>query len=219
MPITVVLVTFVVDFTDNKITENIYWIVVQSGVSPISSEGSVRNVWLKRVDELCRGEFKEFEYGLELTEEPTFPDPLTGFYMDQFRTLGKGYAICGEFNGTFEDAILEIRAPREMLEKKHHAEKALIDAHSVTGCGETALTADEYEALGNAYYKLDQFENAAQCFQNVYVVDKEKLAKTDVYNTLGLMFELGQGVEKNMDIALFWYGLAGLPRVPVKYKQ
>jgi TPR repeat protein len=48
------------------------------------------------------------------------------------------------------------------------------------------------------------------CFLSIYEKDKNRLAKVEVYTQIGLMYEIGLGVQQNMKKAMQWYNLAGL---------
>jgi tetratricopeptide (TPR) repeat protein len=195
-------------YTDNKIQDGIYRINAESGVSPIGQESSVTRVWNKRASELCQGEYKQSDFKVNVIDQ--------GFtYMNQgnigyYVTRASGYAVCSNFNGTFSEALDQIKAPIQLLTKELKLKREQLLSKMEGGCDAQKMDLQTLENIGNEFYKTKLYKEAMVCYLGVYEKDKNVLSKSEVYNRIGLIYELGLGVEENMEEAKRWYRLAGL---------
>lgn len=131
---------------------------------------------------------------------------LIGYYV----TRASGYAVCSSFNGTYGEALDVIKAPIKLAEQQLQIQKEQLLGLMEGGCDATTMDLDTLENVGNEFFNKKLYTEAMTCYLGVYVKDLNKLAKAEVYNRIGLMYELGLGVQESMEKAMQWYKLAGL---------
>lgn len=195
-------------YTDNEIQDGIFRINAESGVSPVGQESSVTKVWHRRAKDLCQGGYKQSDLEVDVIDQGfTYMNQgLIGYYV----TRASGYAVCSSFNGTFDDALDVIKAPKKALSQQLKIERELLLSEMEGGCDVQNMSIDDLENMGNEFFKLNLYKEAITCYLGVYEKDKNILAKVEIYNRLGLIYELGLGVQANMEKAKQWYSLSGL---------
>lgn len=186
--------------------EGLYYVEVQSGVSPLSNLGSVEKNWQRRATDLCVGEFEVFNYVAFDAKQPFSYNSSGGLVYDYYISKAYGYAICPTYSGSIAD-VNEAVNGQEMDES---VSIALKDPLLSQNCDESILPLQKLEEAGVVLFKEKSYLQARDIFLCVYHKDKQELTQEETYKTLATIYELGLGVEKDMQQAMFWYQKSGL---------
>jgi len=195
-------------YSDEKIEDGVFRISSESGVSPVEQKLGVTRVWKRRAKELCLDEYKEIKFEVNIIDQGfNYMDlDIIGYYV----TRASGYAICSSFNGTHDEALDVINAPMKLAEKQRQVQKEKLLSLMEAGCDSTSMDLDTLENIGDGFFEHELYSEAMTCYLGVYEKDKSELTKVEVYYHIGLIYELGLGVQESMEKAMQWYKLAGL---------
>ena len=75
---------------------------------------------------------------------------------------------------------------------------------------EDGVTADIYYRRGKLLMDLNEYKAAMSCFMQVQVLEHDTSVYRDSCSEIGMMYELGWGVEKDLLVSKIWYKKAGL---------
>ncbi len=190
-------------YTNKKLDEGLFKITVESGTAPIVYKIKVFNMWNRRAKELCDESYQAIYFNVKAIS-PTFTN--NGYVI----TRATGYAKCNSFNGDLAKAKQIIQLPESVVASKLIIQNEQLTSSTDGGCNFNTMPLEKLEQKGDAFYQVRNYKDAMVCFLSVYKLDKKSLNKKHVYQRIGLMYELGYGVEKNIAKARRWYKLAGL---------
>lgn len=193
-------------FTDQKIMEGLFYIEVQSGTSAISNLNTVEKNWKKRATELCTGEYHEFQYSAVDSQQPYSYNSSSGLGINYYISKAYGYAVCPTYDGNMSEISNLVSG--YSTEKEQAFEVSTQFQHQ--SCVTPIENIEELENAGVVLFKEKSYSKAQEIFLCIYQQDKDQLTQRKSYETLGTMHELGLGVEKDMQQAMFWYQKAGL---------
>lgn len=75
---------------------------------------------------------------------------------------------------------------------------------------EAAVAAEIYLRRGNGFLNINRYADARVCFDRTIEVGNGSAFVKEAYYQIGLTYELGYGVERDLDAAKNWYRKAGL---------
>jgi tetratricopeptide (TPR) repeat protein len=196
-------------FSDKKIDNGIYEIDVASAVNVVVSKSSVERVWDKRAKELCLGDFQKYKFKIDENINNKVTDITTQVTFKYYRLHAEGYAICNNGRLAYDEAISVIETPARLKAEKEARLNAFSSEDIERGCSSDLKDIDQLESVGEVLFKRQLYQDAMRCFLNIYNIEKESPKKVDIYKKLGVMYEMGLGVEVDTEQASYWYKLAG----------
>lgn len=195
-------------FSDRKIGNGIYEIDVASAVNVVVSKSSVERVWDKRAKELCLGDFQKYKFMIDANINNKVTDIATQVTFTYYRLYATGYAVCNNSGLSQNEAIFLIETPSRLKAEKEARLNAVSSEDIERGCS-NLKDVDQLESVGEVLFKRQLYQEAMSCFLNIYNIEKESPKKVDIYKRLGVMYEMGLGVDVDMDKATYWYKMAG----------
>lgn len=102
-------------FKDQKISNGIYKIEVQSGISMFANTNGSKNVWHRRASELCPTGYKIYDSNAGFFHEGTAPDLVFFSPMEygQYKGFAGGYAICKDVTIPMDEIVSIINAQEQ----------------------------------------------------------------------------------------------------------
>jgi len=204
-------------FLDQEIKPGLYKLSAKANESLWPSFEAARETWKRRADQLCgKDSYQEIittqNEGLrrhDIVYEPTILNPV----IPTFNTLISGYVLCSSSVMSRDDAIkfLEELPANEAKELSLRRKSELNDLGG-SDCSEKEVgkSADIYFRRGKILMDQNEYKAAMSCFMIAQSMESDTSAYRDSCSEIGMMYELGWGVEKDIPVSKTWYKKAGL---------
>lgn len=133
--------------------------------------------------------------------------------MPAYNATISGYVVCDSSGLTLQQAKDYI-AEQQAAAKRKIEESRIAELKALGGddCTSTmpGTSAETYFRRAKALMALQRYKDARACFLTVQELEKDSIYHNESCETLGLMYEIGLGVDKDMETAREWYRKAGL---------
>lgn len=100
-------------FTDQKVSNGIYKVETQSGVSVFANGAGAINVWHKRAAALCPGGYNVYDTSAGKSHEGEAFNVITHAELDTYKGFASGYAICNNVTIPMEEIVSIINAQEQ----------------------------------------------------------------------------------------------------------
>ncbi|MFI4939631.1 MAG: hypothetical protein ACHP7O_04705 [Burkholderiales bacterium] len=207
-------------FRDQEIKPGFYRLTATGNVTIWPSFGAAIGTWRGRADQLCgtnayqeivegqsegyRGNLQSYIYKYGTVDLP------------KYNTSIWGYILCNASGTTPEEAVNylnEIEAANiqaQIARTKEELEE--LEKLGGSGCNvsDASTTAENFLRRGKILSSIEDYQSAMKCFMQIQEMGKDTNIYRESCSAIGLMYELGQGVEKDLPEAKRWYKKAGL---------
>ena len=204
-------------FADEEIQPGLNEMTATGNFAPWPSFGAAAGTWKTRADQLCgKGAHLEIVMNRDAVyraEVSTYTGLGKVISLPKFNATMSGYVLCNSSSMTRSDAIkyLEelpvIRAKEFALNQK--VELDLLGGGNCASNNDDD-SAETYYRRGKILMELNDYKSAMLCF----LQSQERESNTNVYrescSSIGMMYELGWGIDKDIPTAKAWYKKAGL---------
>jgi hypothetical protein len=198
-------------FSDEEIRPGLYKLVAIGNVAPWPSFSAAKGTWQGRADKLCGpGAYQE----IVEDQQPglrgyalTFVQPGVVLSLPRYNTSIRGYVLCNSSGMTREDAIQYLSG----LEATAYAtELAELGGSNCSSADPQQPSAERLLRRGKLLMSKSEYGPAMQCLLAAQAVERDGEVHREACSSIALMYELGWGVEKDMQTAMSWYKKAGL---------
>lgn len=204
-------------FAEEQLRPGFYRMTALSNLSPWPNFAAAHASWKTRAGQLCgKDAYQTFDIDETSGERPSvslwIPNvgPLSGA---TYNARVSGYVICTSSGMTITDAKNYLKQERA-AEQEEAAEAQRSELVKLGGenCNHNgpALSAETYFRRGKALMALQKYSSASLCFLQSQKVDNDGYYHKESSYMLGMMYETGMGVEKNLEVAKFWFSKSGL---------
>jgi len=196
-------------FSTEEIAPGFFRLYARSNNARIATARAARRTWDYRAAQLCgQNAYRD----LSVTESL-----IRGPYVFSYRTYlyastREGYLICNSSGLSDEEAKrLLVEKTRAENEARVRRIEARLSEYDPVECKSEAQdkSPEHYFTMGKEYWQVTKYDVAMSCFQKVQSMVSEGLAFREACFHIGMMYELGQGVERNETIAKHWYRKSG----------
>lgn len=204
-------------FYEEELAGGLYRIVAKSNMSVWPNFAAARSTWGIRADQLCgKDSYASFDVDVIDGRARAFPlvvSPGVVIPAANYNATLSGYILCNSSSLTIQDARNFIR--EQPIRAKERATEVLLKDLDLLGGGNCAqgqsdLSVENYFHRGKVLYSLERYLEAKTCFLHAQERDVDSFYYKQACEMLGLMYEVGMGVEKNLSTAHGWYRKAGL---------
>jgi hypothetical protein len=203
-------------FTTEEIRPGLYRLYARGNKALFPDVGAAQRTWDARAIQLCGPKaYKEFGVveGRTTGNEATFfvqgLGPLT---FRQHDTSKEAYLLCdssGLSESQAQNALLE-KIKAEETQRNLRTSK-ILSAYDPMECavGPTNRTAEYFHLMAKDYLEARKFDVAMTCFLKVVSLQTEGRTYRDSCFHIGVMYELGQSVQRDVATAKTWYRKSG----------
>jgi TPR repeat protein len=200
-------------FTEKELRPGLYEMMATSNFAPWANLGAAQATWKARADQLCGKEaYEEFFISASATERGQRITFIMGRHaIGPFlyvNTTITGYLLCKSSDITLEEAVKYVGDSIEAAAKdiSDSLERELNELGGAD-CAKRAadISSDTYFRRGKVLVGLNRYESAMQCLLRVQDGEERTPVYRESCSLIGTMYELGWGVEQNVEVAVEWY--------------
>lgn len=182
---------------------------------------AAQKTWKMRADQLC-GQDAHESFGITQSNGRGAIVPIMvpsrGIVVQRgaaptYNATMSGYILCKSANMTISEAG-DFLQTKQKIDKQEadDALKAKLEQSGGDNCAqaESGASAETYFRRGKVLLSLERYSDARTCFILAQQVEKDPFFYRESCMSLGLMYEIGMGVDQNMQEASEWYRKAGL---------
>jgi len=203
-------------FNSEETRPGLYRLYARGNKALFPNVGAARRTWDARATKLCGSTaYKEFGVveGSKVGNEATFfvrgLGPLT---FQQHDTSKEAYLLCdsSELSESQARNVLIEKLKAEDAQKKQRTSE-ILSAYDPSECASGAAnrTAEYFFLMAKDYLDGQNYDVAMSCFLRVVSLQSEGRAYRDSCFQIGVMYELGQGVQRDIGVAKSWYRKSG----------
>lgn len=204
-------------FADQEIRPGLYQLTAIGNMAPWPSFSAAIGTWRGRADKLCgKGAYQEIVEGQDVGFRgytPTYVQPGLMLDLPKYNTSIRGYILCDSSGMTHSDAVVYLNE----LVKAKSAELAAAQNNELEELGgrdcnnsNPQSSAENLFRRGKLLLSNSEYSSALQCFIAAQEMGGDTSVYRDTCSSIGTMYELGWGVEKDMQTAMSWYKKAGM---------
>lgn len=205
-------------FIDEELRPGLYRMTAKSNMAIWPSFGAARSTWASRANELC-GKDAYTAFDTTASEGRTQPFPLVPhhsvvvFSASNYSATISGYLLCNSSSLSVDQARNFLRAEHDRSEQQ--AVKALNKELELLGGGEcdstqSGVSNETYFRRAKVLMALQRYTDARFCFIRAQEGGGDSSYHRQSCESLGFLYEVGLGVEKDLETAQAWYQIAGL---------
>lgn len=210
-------------FVEDEVRPGFYRLTATANLAPWPSFEAARQTWRGRADQLC-GENAYQEIGESQDagyrgSTSAYVHPGLMVNAPSFNTSLSGYVLCNASGMTREMAIkyLDDQAVAQAAQAAARANQLMSDRRkeiealggSNCGNGDANASAESFFRRGKILLALYEYKAAMTCFMQAQDRGQGTTVYRDSCSSIGTMYELGWGVEKDMTQAMSWFRKAG----------
>ena len=204
-------------FIEEQLRPGLYRLRARSDGSMWPTFEAARSTWSQRADLLCgKDSYLSFDTDTNPGQRQPVPVFLPGqpvISVSTFNATITGYVLCASSTWSVDQARDFIRSEQARAERESTAR--VTEQLEVLGgpqCREQLPLAsgENYYRRGRLLVSLQRHAEARACFIKVQEVEGDSSVRRQACEELGLMYEAGLGVEKDVEMARMWYRKAGL---------
>ncbi len=187
-------------------------------MSPWPSFSAAIATWENRADQLCgKGAYQEIlsdrDNGYR-GEESVYVVALNGMLRySKYNATISGFILCDSSPMKPEQAYNYVdNLPALLAKEAADGNRAELDRLGGGECSENApkVLADNYFKRGIILVSLGEHKAAMACLMMAQEVEKDTLVYRDACTQISMMYELGWGVDKDIEMSKAWLKKAGL---------
>lgn len=203
-------------FADQEMLPGLYRLTSNAIMTPWPSFGAAKSTWKARAEQLCgKNAYQEIVTEKDPGLHGSIDVVVGQSYLPvpEYNTRISGYILCNSSNMSREEAIkyLNDLPVAQAKEEELRLDKELEELGG-EDCDKEGINADaeNFYQRGKILMNLNNYKPAMTCLVRAQEIAKDKNIFADSCSSIGMMYELGWGVEKNTSIANEWYRKAGL---------
>jgi len=204
-------------FADEEIRSGLYLLTATGNMSPWPSFTAANGTWRGRADQLCgKNAYQEITISRDAGYQgttPTYVSPSMMLDIPRHNTSVSGYVLCNASGMTRNEAIkylTELAAMKAQERMSSHREE--LEKLGGTDCSvdEIGMSAETLFRRGKLLLATNDYKSAMNCFTRAQELEQGTSVYRESCSSIGTMYELGWGVEKDIPTAMSWYRKAGL---------
>ncbi|OGP04204.1 MAG: hypothetical protein A2Z93_15750 [Curvibacter sp. GWA2_64_110] len=206
-------------FHEEELRPGLFKLTARSNQSIWPNFSAAHTTWTQRADQLCgKQAYKSFDADFSDGQGSTLPIVVPGGGMvgvTNYNATLSGYLVCDSAQLTITEAKSFLRQ-QALDQERRAAERHQQELLQLGGddCSQAApsITSEIYFQRARALRTLEQYTKAKACYFLAQQIEKDTSSYyyRESCEALGWMYELGYGVEKDMQTAREWYRKAGL---------
>jgi hypothetical protein len=201
-------------FSDVEIGPGFYRLTALGNQSPWPSERAARGTWQNRAQQLCgKGAYQEIGTHLDDGFQGYVPSGVGLLEARAYNTSLSGYLLCDSSNMTRDEALELLENQRKTSSSKFTSEQeqALADLGGKDCISSKPQTPIEnFYRRGKLLLSIQNYSAALTCLIMAQENKEDTVIYQDACATIGMMYELGWGVERDLATAKHWYQKAGM---------
>lgn len=206
-------------FYEEELRPGLFKLTARSNQSLWPNLKAARETWTLRAEQLCgKQAYESFDATFLEGQGSTVPVVIPGggvIGAPNYNATISGYLVCTSSGLTIAGAKHFLR--QQELDARRRIEKTHLQDLSELGgedCFQAApgISSEIYFRRAKALRALEQYPKAKACYFLAQQIEKDTSSfyYRESCEALGLMYELGYGVEKDLQAAREWYRKAGL---------
>lgn len=208
-------------FIGEELRPGLYRMSARSNMAIWPSFAAASETWKIRADQLCgKNAYENFETTQSDGRGVTVPIlvPTRGIVVERglaqtYNATMSGYVLCTSAHMTIPEAKDFLHA-QQVIAQQEASEALRVELEQLGGdnCAqpESGVSGETYFRRGKVLTSLGRYSDAKACYFLAQQVEKDSYFYRESCQSLGLMYEIGLGVESDMQAAREWYRKAGL---------
>jgi hypothetical protein len=204
-------------FSKEEIQPGFFKLYARSNSALFTTAGAARGTWDYVAAQLCgMNAYRELSVTENILRGPEYTFYLRGqgiLAANQHNSTREGYLICNSSGLSDEQAkniLIEKNRAESVETRRVAARLAHYNPEDCTNEAQQQKSADHYFEIGQEYWKATRYDVAMSCFLKAQSTAAPfEHAYQEACFHIGMMYELGQGVERNPAVAEKWYRKSG----------
>jgi tetratricopeptide (TPR) repeat protein len=204
-------------FADEELQPGLYQLTARGNMAPWPSFGAAKTTWERRAEQLCgKGAYQEIlearDAGLR-GETLVYLNPGQMVLLPKYNAAISGYILCNSSAMTPEQAIKYVNdIPAIAAKEASDRNKSELEKLGGSECSESApkVTAETYFGRGKILVAMNDYKAAMACLMRAQEEEKDTQVYRDSCTQIATMYELGWGVDKDIEMSKAWLKKAGL---------
>ena len=204
-------------FADYQLRPGLYEMIAKGNATPWPSFGAAIDTWRGRADELCgKDAYQEIVTDQDLGKRediPAYLYPGQKVPLQQFNPTIRGYVLCNTSGMTHKEATKYLKelpaAQAQELALNRRKELDELGGDDCSG-SDAGISAETYYRRGKILMDLNEYKPSMSCFLQAQERERDTQVYKESCSAIGMMYELGWGVDKDLPTAMSWYKKAGL---------